>query len=63
MVAVHVDVARKKKRNWLEMAEPQPGEVYVALFYCLEINYKLLSIYPFVGFIFCFREGWNHWCR
>lgn len=31
VVAVHADVARRKKRNWAEVEEPHFGEVYVSL--------------------------------
>ncbi|KAH9801326.1 peroxiredoxin-2B [Citrus sinensis] len=32
VVAVHADVARRKKRNWTEVEDPQFGEAFIVLF-------------------------------
>lgn len=32
VVAVHADVARRKKRNWTEVEDPQFGEAFIFLF-------------------------------
>lgn len=32
VVAVHADVARRKKRNWTEVEEPKFGEAFIFLF-------------------------------
>ena len=42
VVAVHADVARRKKRNWAEVEEPHFGEVYMFHYlYHLEHAIKL----------------------
>lgn len=50
VVAVHADVARRKKRNWTEVEEPQFGEAFIFLFSLLlekwHVKYHVWFVFP-----------------